>query len=99
MHFDSIESMGNIQIRNVPEEVHRRLKGQAALEGQSLNEFLLERLSEQAMLPSWGELAERIKRRGEPYTGSSTAAIIREGRERRTEQLVQAVTRKQRDRQ
>ena len=30
-----------IQIRNVPDAVHRRLKAQAALEGLSLSEYLL----------------------------------------------------------
>jgi antitoxin FitA len=33
--------MANVQIRGVPDDVHRRLKSQAALAGQSLNEYLL----------------------------------------------------------
>jgi antitoxin FitA len=72
----------NIQVRGVPDEVHRRLKLQAALAGQSLNEFLLARMSEIASMPTVGELAERVRARA-PYTGPSSAALIREDRDRR----------------
>jgi antitoxin FitA len=71
--------MANVQIRDVPDDVHRRLKAQAALSGQSLNDFLLERVTELARVPTIAELAERIQAR-EPYTGPSTATVIREER-------------------
>ena len=74
--------MANVQVRDVPEDVHRKLKSRAALSGQSLNEFLLERMSEMARVPTVPELAERIRRR-EPYTGPSSAKVIREERGRR----------------
>jgi plasmid stability protein len=74
--------MANVQVRGVPDEVHRRLKSQAALAGQSLNEFLLARMSEIARVPTMLELAERIRER-EPYTGTSSAAVIRAERDRR----------------
>ena len=44
--------MPTIQVRGVPDDVHRRLKSQAALAGQSLNEFLLARLSDMARVPT-----------------------------------------------
>ncbi len=74
--------MPNVQVRGVPDDVHRRLKAQAALAGQSLNEFLLARMSDIARVPTIPELAERISERA-PYTGPSSAAIIREERDRR----------------
>ena len=74
--------MANIQVRDVPDDVHRKLKSRAALAGKSLNEFLLERMSEMARVPTVPELAERIRRR-EPYSGPSSADVIREERERR----------------
>jgi antitoxin FitA len=74
--------MPNVQIRAVPEDVHRRLRSQAALAGQSLNEFLLARLSEIAAFPTVPELAERIRTRSR-YTGPSSTAVIREARDRR----------------
>ena len=74
--------MANIQIRDVPDDVHRRLKSQAAMARQSLNDYLLARMTEIARLPTVPELIERIGRR-ESYTGPSSAAVIREERERR----------------
>jgi plasmid stability protein len=74
--------MPNVQIRDVPDDVHRRLRAQAALAGQSLNEFLLARVSEIARAPTVPELAQRIRRR-EPYVGPSSADIIRAERELR----------------
>jgi plasmid stability protein len=74
--------MPNVQVRDVPEDTHRRLKSQAATAGQSLNEFLLGRLEEIASTPTIHELAREI-RQGPPYTGPSSAAIIREARDSR----------------
>jgi len=74
--------MANVQIRGVPDDVHRRLKAQAALSGQSLNEFLLARLTDIARLPTVPELAVRIRER-EPYTGPSSARVVRADRDRR----------------
>jgi plasmid stability protein len=74
--------MAHVQIRDVPEDVHRRLRSQAALAGQSLNEYLRERVTEVARYPTLAELASRICER-EPYTGPSTATLVREDRSRR----------------
>jgi antitoxin FitA len=79
MHYDI--AMANVQVRGVPEEVHRRLKSQAALAGQSLNEFLLARMSDIARVPTVPELAERIRERT-AYDGPSSAAVIRQERDR-----------------
>jgi plasmid stability protein len=73
--------VANVQIRGLPEDVHRRLKSQAALSGQSLNEFLLARMREIARTPTLPELAERIRSRA-AYEGPSTAAIVRRDRDR-----------------
>jgi antitoxin FitA len=72
----------NVQVRGVPDDVHRRLKSQASLAGQSLNEFLLARMTEIAQVPTIPELAARIRERA-PYTGPSSAELIREDRDRR----------------
>ena len=71
--------VANVQIRGVPDDVHRRLKSQAALEGQSLNEFLLARMTDIARTPTIAELAERVRARG-AYTGPSAATAVREDR-------------------
>jgi plasmid stability protein len=82
MHFGIMICVANVQVRDVPEDVHRRLKSQAALAGQSLNEFLLARMSEIARVPTVPELAERIRAR-QPYTGPSSAKVIRVERGKR----------------
>lgn len=74
--------MPNVQIRDVPDDVHRQLKSQAALAGQSLNDFLLARMTELAQTPTLPELIARIRER-ERYDGRSVAAEIRADRDRR----------------
>jgi plasmid stability protein len=74
--------MPNVQVRGVPDDVHRRLRAQAATAGQSLNEYLLARMTDIARLPTVPELAARIRER-EPYAGPSSAGTIRADRDSR----------------
>jgi antitoxin FitA len=76
--------MGMIQIRNVPEDLHRKLKAKAAREGKTLSDLLLEELPRIADRVSMREMLERIER--EPLSGLSPARIaegIRADREER----------------
>ncbi len=66
--------MGLIQIRNVPEDVHRTLKVRAAAEGTSLSDYVLREVIRAARLPTPAELDERIRARG--GVGVSTADIL-----------------------
>jgi antitoxin FitA len=49
-----------IQIRNVPDALHRRLKSRAALAGMSLSDYLLAELRQIADWPSVEELRQRL---------------------------------------
>jgi plasmid stability protein len=49
-----------IQIRNVPDDLHRKLKVRAAERGTSLSEFLLAEVEEIADRPTLAELMERL---------------------------------------
>ena len=82
MHSMYLACMANVQIRGVPDDLHRRLKAKAAAAGQSLNEFLLEHLEDIAGKITIGELIER-NRHLPPYDGPSLAAIVREDRDSR----------------
>lgn len=85
MHRASIAAMPSVQIRNMPEDVHRRLKVEAAQSGRSLNEYLLLRLTEIAERPTLAELAARMEPRppGSAPTLDDIVGAIHEGREGR----------------
>jgi plasmid stability protein len=53
-----------IQLRNVPDSLHRTLKARAALAGMSLSDYLLAEIRCLADRPTIGELRERLRRRG-----------------------------------
>lgn len=71
-----------IQIRNVPDELHRTLKVQAAQRGMSLSDYLLSELEQVADKPTMSEWLERVRSRPRPKAnvGPSAAEIIREAR-------------------
>ena len=52
--------MASLQIREVPEDVHRILKSRAAAAGQSLSEYALAELRKSAERPTIAELTARI---------------------------------------
>jgi antitoxin FitA len=72
-----------IQVRNVPDALHRKLKSRAALEGLSLSDFVLREMEHVAERPTIKELAERIARLPPVKYDISPAELIREERERR----------------
>lgn len=53
-----------LQVRDLPEEVHRTLKARAAASGTSLSEYVRTLLERAASRPTPDELAERIRLRG-----------------------------------
>lgn len=54
-----------VQIRGVSEETRRALKARAALQGQSLNSYLLELLDRDIAQPTVAEVLQRVARRAE----------------------------------
>jgi hypothetical protein len=55
----SLRVVPSIQVKDVPPEVHAVLRRRAALAGQSLQEYLLARLVEEATAPSLEEVLDR----------------------------------------
>jgi plasmid stability protein len=70
-----------IQIRNVPDALHRRLKARAALAGRSLSDYLLTEIERIATLPTRDEMLDRIHRRSRVTLGVSAADVIRHQRD------------------
>ncbi len=55
--------MPNVQVRNVPQEVHQALVRRAERAGQSLQQFLAGQLAAIAAAPTLDEMLDRIERR------------------------------------
>ncbi len=72
-----------IQIRHVPDSLHRKLKSRAALAGMSLSEFLLREVERIAERPSPEEFAARLARRPALSIRESAAEAVRAERNSR----------------
>ena len=66
-----------IQIRNVPDDVHKALKIRATKEGMSLSDFLLREMTKVAEQPTLEEMIERIRRRAPVELDEDPAVTIR----------------------
>ena len=72
-----------IQVRNVPEQLHRKLKVRAAQDGVSLSDFILRELRRIAERPSARELADRIGTIVREDMTPSPADLVRADRDSR----------------
>lgn len=73
----------SVQIRNVPEGVHRNLKVRAAQAGKSLSDYLLEEVIAFAEKPPVEEILRRAgARRGDSPSIEMIVEAVRAGRER-----------------
>ncbi len=71
-----------IQIRNVPETLHRQLKSRAALAGMSLSDYLLSEIRQVTERPSIDELRARLRSRSETSLSVPPADMVRAERDR-----------------
>ena len=72
-----------LQIRNVPDDVHRRLKARAAMEGQSLSELALQELARSLERPTRRELVARVQERERSVVSEGSADAVRAERDAR----------------
>lgn len=72
-----------IQLRHVPDSLHRRLKARATHAGLSLSDYLIREVSKIAERPTLDEIKTRLAAMGSSTLKTSPTAIIREERERR----------------
>lgn len=70
----------NVQIRDVPDDVHATLKARAAAAGMSLSDYLRDELVDFAQLPPIADVLARARAR---HGGVDTATIVRVIRETR----------------
>jgi plasmid stability protein len=72
---EHVHNMKMIQVRNVPDELHRSLKERAAREGTTMSDLILAQLRRLATKPSPEEILERVQQRT-PIPGESAADLI-----------------------
>ena len=72
-----------IQIRNVPEDLHCRLKARAALARMSLSDYLLNEIRSVAERPTIEELRARLQGRTAVVPSVPPAQAVREERDAR----------------
>ncbi|MGQ0562713.1 MAG: FitA-like ribbon-helix-helix domain-containing protein [Gemmatimonadota bacterium] len=72
-----------IQLRNVPAELHRRLKARAAQNGQTLSDFLIGEIKAIAERPTPAEIRYRLAQRSPLAVRESAARAVRAERDAR----------------
>ena len=72
-----------IQIRNVPDALHRKLKARAALSGMSLSDYLLAEIRQGAERPTLEEMKKRLGGRTPVVPAVSPANAVRAERDGR----------------
>ena len=70
-----------IQIRNVPDSLHRKLKARAAIEGMTLSDYLMAEMRRSAKRPSLRELRERLNKRRPISAKIPPAEAVRQERD------------------
>jgi antitoxin FitA len=70
-----------IQIRNVPDALHRRIKARAAQAGKTLSDYLLAEIERIAALPTRDEMLARLHGRRPVTLRTPAADVIRRERE------------------
>lgn len=72
-----------VQIRHVPDDVHRALKARAARAGLTLSDYLRAEITRIAHRPTLDEVLDRIETRGRPRRAIDSVAAVREERDTR----------------
>ena len=72
-----------IQIPNVPDDLHRKMKARAAMEGMTLSDYLLRELRHLADQSTVSEFLERLRQREPVKLRESPASVIRRLRDAR----------------
>lgn len=79
----ALREMKSIQIRNVPEDIHRTLRSRAAALGLSLSDYLLEEIGRVAGRPAVADVLSRASGRAGGVAGGRIVAEIRAERDGR----------------
>jgi hypothetical protein len=73
------EAVGNLQIKNLPAELHEKLRARAAEAGMTQRDYVLNLIERDLSLPSKGEFIRRLQA-DPPSPGFDAADAVRAGR-------------------
>jgi plasmid stability protein len=73
----------HIQIREIPEKMHRTLKARAAEEGLSLSDYLKRLIERDLKRPSWDDMVKRMNALKPVALSDTTANLVRRERDGR----------------
>ena len=76
--------MGNLQVKNIPEPLHRRLKKHAQKRGSTLSDFVRQAIEKEL---ARSEFSERLAKRPPTHLGVSAASLLEDERAQRGEGL------------
>jgi plasmid stability protein len=82
MRVDNVASVKTLQVRNVPDEVHRALRARAAAAGLSLSDYLLEELTQTVARPAIADVLMRAESRAGGASSDAIVAAVRAARDR-----------------
>jgi plasmid stability protein len=72
-----------LQVRSVPDALHRTLKSRAAAEGMALSDYALAILEREASRPTRDEMLRRFEALSIVKTREKAGSIVSKGRSRR----------------
>lgn len=72
-----------VQIRNMPAELHRRLKARAAMEGLTMSDFVMREIRKALDRPTRQEILDRLRARPPRRLRKPAAEVIRAERDAR----------------
>ena len=82
-HVNTLDHMAKmIQLRNVPEHLHRKLRTRAARQGLSLSAYLIREIEQVANRPTIDDIRQRLRHRTPVVPPIYRARAIREERGR-----------------
>ena len=73
----------HVQIREMPEETHRKLKARAAAEGLSMSDYVKRLIERDLQRPNWEALKARMAAMGPVELPEPVADMIRRERDSR----------------
>lgn len=73
----------HVQIREIPVDIHRKLKMRAAAEGISMSDYLKRLITQDLKRPCWDEIEARMQKMKPVILTESTADMVRRERDSR----------------